>query len=265
MIQIKTIKRSSFNKYNESLKKFEANIEYPYGSDFFKIDHGESYFNFFERMGEPYFNIALYKNQIIACSCGIIRSVPYKGKMKKTWYVCDLKVHPEFRGRGLSTRLFKKNLLFNYLKCPRAYTISMNPNKGKNKVIKIIENFPFFPLKYEATLYFFEFSKNEICSFKSEIENIIGKSIKFISLYGIKDIILKSSHTAMPLFHAQYGSLADPISTSEKEEGLYMFCALENSALYNFLNMKVKPSATASLLSYNMTGFDWSFILSSDI
>ena len=265
MIEIKTINQSSLNEYNDSLKHLEAGMEYPYGNDFFKIDHGESYFRFFERMGVPYYNVAFHKDQIVACGCGIIRSIPYKSKAKKVWYICDLKVHPEFRGRGIPARLFKKGLLFNYLKCQRAYTISMNPHTGKNKVVKIIERFPFFPLKHESTLYVFELSKAEVCSLKDKIENIVGGTVKFINLHGIKDIILKSSDTPMPLFHAQYGVMADPASTVEKEEGKYMFCALENSVLYKFLIVRAKLSASASLLSYNMKNFDWEFILSSDV
>ena len=267
MIYIQSIHPSSLNNYNKELKQLESIMEYPYGKDFFKIDHGKSYFSFFKRLGLPYFNIALYNEKVIACGCGIIRQIPYKNKMKKSWYICDLKVHPEFRGQGIPARLFKKKLIYHFLKCPRGYTISMDPLQGPNKVVKMIEKFPLFPLKKISSLHFFEFSKNEVMTLKSDIENIINDTVSFKSLSGIKDIVLKSSNTPLPLLHAQYGSMADSSTSLQMpSEGRYMFCAVDHSDLHHFfLHRNFQPSAKASILAYNMKFFDWNFILSSDI
>jgi len=240
-------------------------MEYPYGHDFFKIDHGESYFSFFDRMGVPHFNIAISDNKTVACGCGVIRFIPKGTKFKKVWYLCDLKVHPNTRGKGISKHLFKKNLLFNYLRCSRGYTISMNPLVGKNRVIEIIKRFPLVPFKFESSLYFFEISRDEAKSIEEDARKIIGKPIKFIHLGGIKDIVLKSTGKPMPLFHAQYGPMADPNAHRIAEEGRYMFCAAESSDLFKFLYRHFEVAASASILAHRMHGFNWDFILSSDV
>lgn len=265
MIEIKVLNKSNRNTYNEPLKDLECSVEYPYGQDFFRIDHGHTYFSFFDRMGLTYFNIALDENDLIASGCGILRSVPATKGFQKAWYLCDLKVIPGYRNQKIPKRLFRKNLLFNYLKCPRGYAISMNPAVGVNRVVDIIEKFPFAPLKVVTTLYFFEISRADAKVIETEISKIVGEPIRFLSLSGIKDIVLKSTGRPMPLYHAQHGPLADPNSTPIEHEGRYMFCAPESSKLFLFLSGHFKISATASVLAHRMNDQNWDFILSSDI
>lgn len=265
MIKVNGINTASRNKFNRSLKGLEATMEYPYGNDFFKIDHGDSYFTFFDRLGNSFFNVALDGQEVIACGCGIIRSIRQNGQSKKIWYLCDLKVHYDYRKRGIPKKIFKKNLLLNYLRCSRGYTVSMNPSEGKNRVIDIIERFPLVPLRFATTLCFFEVSKSEVMSVEREVNKIIDEPVRFLSLKGIKDIVLKSTGEPMPLYHAQYGPMAAPNARKVEHEGRYMFCAPKNSSLCNFLKKQFSISATASVLEHGLKDQSWNFILSSDI
>ena len=268
MISIRTIGRNAQEEFNKQLQELERNMVYPYGSDFFRIDHGKSYFAFFERLGEPLFHLALHNNkQLVACGCGILRKIPNrKGKIKSVWYLCDLKVHPDYRGQRIPARMFRRNLLWNYLKCPRGYTISMNPKEGENRVVRLLLKFPFIPAKIAATLQFFEISMDELSEIEDEISEILGERLRFERLEGIKDIVLESTGKPMPLFHAQYGPIVKNIQGKEIiPDGRYMFCTTEKSKLFQRLSKKFPVVATATVLSHRMRGFDWDFILSSDI
>ncbi len=265
MIEIKALKSFSREKLNSKLKELEGSIEYPYGGDSFHIDHGSSYFSFFERLGTIEFNLALDGQRVVACACGIKRSIPRGQSHKKAWYLCDLKVHHDFRKRKIPRKLFTKNLLRHFFSCPRGYTISMNPSEGQNRVIKLIESFPFFPLKFSETLYLFEVSMDEVKSIEEEVNAVLGEPVRFLSLKGVKDIVLKSTQEAIPLFHAQYGPMASPEAKAIEHEGRYMFCTPKNSCLYKLLSKYFSSSATASILEYGLRGQSWDFILSSDI
>lgn len=270
VIKVKSLNSATKDIWNDGLKKLEAEMDYPYGNDSFKIDHGDSYYSFFDRLGKPHFNIALDGSNVIACGCGVIRSIPrdihsQNAGFQKAWYLCDLKVHPTYRNQGIPGKLFRKKILSNYLRCSRAYAISMNPSKGRNTVIKLIENFPFIPFRYAATLCFFEISMKEVKSVEKDVDRIIGEKVRFLSLKGMKDIILESSGAPMPLFHAQYGPMASRLARKIEHEGRYMFCTTENSTLFSLLKKHFDIAATASILEHRLNNQCWDFILSSDI
>ena len=108
MIKIKALTQDNWFQYSEGLQKLENIAEYPFGTDFFKIDHGPSYFSFFERLGDPLFQIALVDDRIVACASGVIRAIPVGNRITKSWYLCDLKVHPDFRAQRIPAKLFRK-------------------------------------------------------------------------------------------------------------------------------------------------------------
>ena len=97
VIEIKALKKSDWKRFGARLQELESAAEYPYGADFFRLNHGANYFAFFERMGEPLFHIALDENRVIACAAGILRTLVIGNETIKAWYLCDLKIHPEFR------------------------------------------------------------------------------------------------------------------------------------------------------------------------
>lgn len=264
MIEIKALKKEDWKAFGSRLQELENIAEYPYGDDFFKLDHGENYFAFFERMGEPLFHVALREDRVIACAAGILRSLEIENKTVKAWYLCDLKVHPEFRGRLVTTLLFKKNLVRNYLKCPRGYAISMNPAKGENRVVKLLMRTSKIPVGYAGKLNFYSFDRTEAANFQKDLESELGE-ISYLSLKDKKDLIMKSTSARLPLFHIQHGAMAEAGAASPTEEGTYMICAFEESNLDALLKRNFPVSATASILAHRMNPKDWNFILTSDI
>lgn len=264
MIEIKALERKDWQEFGPRLQAFENVAEYPYGDDFFKLDHGENYFAFFERMGEPLFHIATDNERIAACAAGVLRSVEIDGKETKVWYLCDLKVDKAYALQKLPAKLFRKNLFSNYLKCGRGYAVSMNPSKGKNRVVKLIERFRWIPIRYAGKLNFYSFGRSEAADFHEKLEAALGK-ISYLSLKGKKDLIMRSTGARLPLFHIQHGALAEDGADRPTEEGTYMICASEDSSLDKFLKEKFAVSATASILAHRLEPENWNFILTSDI
>ncbi|MCD9186418.1 MAG: hypothetical protein LUM44_08290 [Pyrinomonadaceae bacterium] len=264
MIEIKVLQRKNFQEYSARLQEFENVAEYPYGDDFFKLDHGENYFAFFERLGEPLFHVALDENRVIACAAGVLRNLKIGEKETKAWYLCDLKVDKNYALHKIPAKLFRKNLFSNYLKCSRGYAVSMNPAKGKNRVVKLIERFRWIPIRYAGKLNFYSFDESEAQNFHNELEAALGK-ISYLSLRGKKDLIMKSTNSRLPLFHIQHGEMATSAMPEPAENGTYMICSSENSALDDLLKNRFQISATASILAHRMNPKDWNFILTSDI
>lgn len=264
MIEIKVLQREDWAEFGPKLQAFENVAEYPYGEDFFKLDHGENYFAFFERMGEPLFHVALDRKKIAGCAAGVLRSLKIDGKETKAWYLCDLKVDRDYALHKIPGKLFKKNLFSNYLKCSRGYAISMNPAKGKNRVVKLIERFSFAPIRYAGNLNFYSFNQDEAQKIQPELESQVGQ-ISYLSLKGKKDLIMKSTGLPLPLFHLQYDAVKMSGMKEAIETGIYMICSFEETKLDKFLKKKFPVSATASILSHRLNPKDWNFVLTSDI
>jgi ribosomal protein S18 acetylase RimI-like enzyme len=264
MIEIKALAKEDWKTFGAQLQELESVAEYPYGEDSFKLNHGDNYFAFFERLGKPLFHLALTENRVVACAAGILRTLKIEKKEVKAWYLCDLKVHPNFQGQGIPAKLFKQNFFSNYLKCRRGYAISMNSANGKNRVVKLLERFSLVPIRYAGKLNFYSFNQTQAQGFHQKLESKLGK-VSYLSLKGKKDLIMKSTGQPLPLFHIQHGAMAAAGIETASEEGTYMICGFENSALDNLLSENFPVSATASILAHRLKPRDWNFVLTSDI
>lgn len=264
MIKIKALTRKNWASYSAALQELESFAEYPYGSDHFKISHGDSYFSFFERLGEPLFHVALDGTKVVACASGVLRSIPTENGVVESWYLCDLKVHPKYRDRRIPSLLFRKRIFLNYLRCGRAYAVSMNPNERFNRVVEITKRFPYFPITQVGELNIFSLDFDQVNHISTSLNQIIGP-ISFLSLAGKKDLLMKSTHQTMPLLHIQHGPLAESQISVPQENFVHMICSSKNSVLDQALRSKFSVSATASVLAHRMMGMNWDFILTSDI
>ncbi len=263
MIEIIALTEKNRAEYGSRLQKFENIAEYPYGEDFFKLDHGADYFAFFARLGEPLFHVALDGEKIVACAAGVLRTLEIEGREVKAWYLCDLKVAREYASNKLPAKLFRKNLFANYLKCSRGYAVSMNPANGKNRVVKLLERFRWIPIRYAGKLNFYSFDRTAAEKFHDELSEKLGR-ISYLSLKGKKDLIMKSTNARLPLFHIQHGAQA-AATAFPSEDGTYMICCSAESELDKLLNRRFSVSATASVLAHRLNPKDWNFILTSDI
>lgn len=254
---------SNSSQYGQMLQRLESTIEYPYGDDFFKLDHGSDYFAFFKRLGTIKFNLALHRNEVVGCAAGILRTIKFGTAEKRCWYLCDLKVRKDFLGMRIPSMLIRKNLFKNYIVCGRAYAISMNPGNRENRVINLLKKFSWLPFKHVATLNFYTLSYDEVLNIAPVLQ-VHFSSNSFLSLHGKKDLIMKSSGEAMPLLHFQHGQFAE-LGCGPTLGSKHMFCATPNSKLDTILKEKFQPQATASIIAHRMTDTNWDFVLSSDI
>lgn len=247
-------------KMNNKLKVFEEKLkhDYPLGDDYFNIVHGDNYYAFFERLGDVHMNMIEKNNELIATACGVLRTINHK----QCWYLCDLKVDPEYRGLHIPFKLaydakYKLNL------CGKAYGITMNKPNSENKVIKLSTHLSMFNFKVvKEPLMIYSITYTKLLSIRNIIEKHRGP-ISFLSLENTKDLILKSTKKPMKILHIQYNDtgLKNPLPNYT-----YMFCCLYNDSLYkDLLKVDILTSTTASIIHHQMDDWDWRFILTSDI
>jgi hypothetical protein len=95
-----------------SLRELERSVRYPVadGAEHFFIDHGPRYHPFFSTLGEAFFLLALEGERVAGVVVGVKRSVDWCGRPVRSFYLCDLKIAPEHRGRGLVQRMILHGL-----------------------------------------------------------------------------------------------------------------------------------------------------------
>lgn len=251
---------------NTKLKFFEEKLkhDYPLGDDYFNITHGENYYAFFERLGLIHMKLLIDNNEIVGSGCGILRNIKYKNDKKwPIWYLCDLKIDPKYRGKHMPFKMLlsaKQKLNISN----RIYGITMNKNDDKeNRVVKLSKKIPLLNFKSGGKLMIYSIDYDTLLKIRPIIERHRG-NISFLSLLKIKDLILKSTGSPLPLLHIQWG---DDVNIIQPISGYtYMFCCPINDPLYSELtNNNIITNTTAEIIQHNMDDCDWKFILTSDI
>ncbi|OQW52136.1 MAG: hypothetical protein A4S09_08995 [Proteobacteria bacterium SG_bin7] len=252
----------NWNIFKNDIEAIERSSIYPLGNDFFKIDHGKNYFSFFERLGEVYYYGWIENGKIVAVMAGVLRNLPLDGKNKKSWYFCDLKIHPEYRGFHIPVKI-GKSLFPRYLRNPRGYAISMNSIDGTNRMVKIASHLRWLNFVPRAKLLIWSLSFDEVIELKPLIEKYRGP-ISFLSLEGVKDIIIQSTGKPIDLLHFQFGPFSSGNTLRPRINAVHMFCATENDLLAQEILRFKNYSASATILSHRIE-CDWSWVLTSEI
>lgn len=260
------------NPLVDEIRALERLSIYPLGKDAFCLDHGSDYFAFFRRLGKLRYYTVRDKNRLAAVGAGVLRSVTPKSSQKPRlcWYLCDLKVHPDFRGQHIPLKLLSKVFLMNYLRCQRAYAISMNSSSGTNRIAKMLKKFRWLPFRNHGTLWIYSMDVDRINHTRLLLEKYLGE-ICFLSLEGKKDLVLQSNGKRLPLLHLQYGELNniqanDIVINNPRPQHIHMFCLPEGHPLIATLKSeKIEPDASATIIAHGMGGCDWRFIRTSDI
>jgi len=252
------IKEKNQHKWNNKVTVFESQLKhmYPLNDDKFSIDHGPNYFSFFNRLGSVYY-YTIINNKVVKGTCAmILRNI----NKQKVWYMCDLKINEEYRNRYLLSRLVAYNLFNWYCKSNKMYGICMNPCQ---KLTGIVNKFRFFGFKTSGNLIIYMVDYNIMMSLHRILEQYQG-SISYLSLLGIKDLVLQSTNKPMKLLHLQHGKAYNRFHLSYPVKNYkYMFCLHETHQLTVYLKPYVYASAT--IVHYNMNNFNWNHILTSDI
>jgi hypothetical protein len=258
----------NLKQYQPNLFNLDSLAEYPLGEDYFRISHGEDYLAFFRRLGKVKYFAWSKNEQPAAVLAAILRKLPKANQKKFTraWYLCDLKVHPDYRGQNLPLRLATRAFFSTYLKCRRFYAISMNPSESsQNRVAKLAGHFSWATLRPVETLALWSFDQKTMTQVKPLLETHRGM-VTFHALSGVKDIILKSSGAPLPLYHAQFGPFAEHGISHPMPDSVHMFCTpFRDSLTHELVQSGFKPSATATILAHRMSNENWNWILTSDI
>ncbi|CAM3004224.1 Uncharacterised protein [Legionella steigerwaltii] len=256
------------NLYLEQILDLEREVTYPYGESFFKIDHGEDYFAFFERLGTLYYYVLVDKDRVAGVVATVLINPPSHIGLKKIWYYCDLKIHPDYRGRRLPIKMAYQIYLRNVLTCWNGFGISMNPASGsrQNRIKKLSKWLRWIPVR-DTQLSLFSLDHAAMQKACPILERHRGE-IRFLSLEGIKDLILTHDQSRIPVLHAQFGELGETTgSEREPQEGhIHMFCAPSEDPLVDELKqIQLVPSSTITLLNHGKKLQDWDWILTSDL
>lgn len=257
------------NLYLKQIIDLEREVSYPYGDSFFKIDHGKDYFAFFERLGTLYYYVLVDKERVAGVVATVLINLPSHLSLKKIWYYCDLKIHPDYRGRRLPIKMAYQIYLRNFLACWNGFGISMNPVSGssQNRMKKLSKWLKWIPIRSDIQLCLFSLDQVSMQKAQSILERHRGE-VRFLSLEGIKDLILTHDQSRIPILHAQFGGLGKTTgSVGEPQEGhIHMFCAPSNDPMIVDLEkIQLFPSSTITLLNHGKKLQRWDWILTSDL
>ena len=263
-MELKKVEAKNYWHFSRLLAQMEEEISYPLGLDRFSLHHGEDYFAFFKRLGDLHYYILEENNEPIFVMGLVLRSI----QGKKCWYICDVKVHPKHRAKGLSKKVFLESYQDNIKICPRGYAVIMNPSDGS--VPRHLTRFQTYPIlknmNIAGQLNIFSLEKEEMLYLKPTIQTYRGE-IFFLSLKGKKDLVLQSSGKTMPLLHLQHGECLEEGFIKPQEGYSHMFCTNKGDELDQELRERknINPIASASIVEIGMKDWNWDFILTSDI
>jgi GNAT superfamily N-acetyltransferase len=253
--------------HQAAVASLERGTTYPLGEDRFEIDHGPDYFAFFDRLGELTYLVAYDGAQAVAVGCGVLREVaPRQGEEpQRVWYVADLKVRPSHRGQRLPWRLLMSCFVRKYGQCRRGYAISMDPSDGsENRILRMVKRFRVLPVS-AFTLWLYSLDAAQMAAVAPALAQALGP-LSYLSLRGVKDIVLQRTGQPMPLLHVQHGPCGARGLDAPQEGHVHMLCLPSDDPLHAVLRGAGHgPSATATVIHHRMGGFDWRFLLTSDI
>lgn len=260
-----------FKKCNKKIKTdfqdLERSITYPFGStDRFYISHGNDYFQFFQRLGIPYWAALLDSNQKLCGQlCTILRKVPSNsGKCRNAWYLCDLKKAKQSKHTNTLFLLFRALFWRLIWKCQRGYAISMNPSSSTHPFRSLVKKSVFLPFISTSQLAIFSCSYEELKKAIPIIEIHRG-SIGYLNLEGVKDIVLQKQGN-LPLIHLQFGPLKAESNFTPLPGYTYMWCSPSTDPMTQaLLQAGFVPTATATIFSFLMKNNFWDWILTSEI
>ena len=267
-VQIQELDSEGRALWHTRIAGMEKGILYPLGDDFFEIDHGENYYAFFDRMGESVTYVGCDGEEIAAAGAVILRKIPPQEDTdaKPCWYLCDLKVAKAYRRQRIPIKMFTHGFPRKYPVCPRGYAVSMNPGDGsENPVLRLSTHVKLAPVSVGTTLLFYGLNFEEMQRMAPTLAFHRGET-GFLSMAGIKNIVLQSTGEPMPMLHLQFGPCADIQITAPREDHVHMFCTpAEDPLAEAMLAAGFSATATATVLHHRMGNWDWRFILTNEI
>ncbi len=257
------VSRAELPRWHAELTQLEQRSVYPLGADAFRLSHGDDYFAFFERLGEVHYHALEEAGRLAVVGCGVLRQNP------RRWYLADLKVHPDYRGRHLPLRLLRRNFISNWFRCARGYGIAMNPADGRvPPSVRLLEHFRWIPRALMHAEQLDLYSGDEAAMRAALPLLCEGRGTPhFVSLRGIKDLVLESTRQPLELLHLRFGPATDRrVFPAPQPGATHMWCLPRASPLTAQLaSAGLAPSASATIVFHRLAGFDWSTVDTSEI
>jgi GNAT superfamily N-acetyltransferase len=259
-------------RYQARLEALEALAEYPLGGDAFTLSHGDDYFAFFARMGRLAYYALEHDGDVVAVGCGMLRPAASSalGRLPRRWYIADLKVHPAWRGQHLPLRMLRGAFLQNYLRCARGYGVAMDPHDGRTP--PALRSFQHFPLLARTTS-----TRAFAVDLWSATDDGLARALpllvaargppRFVSLTGVKDLLLRSTGAPLPLVHLSWTDTPAPrVTTAPTPGAAHMWCTARTSPLRARLcDLGLSPTATATVLAHRLPSLTGDHIETAEI
>lgn len=248
------LNKYSTKNYQKQIKNFENEMTewLPLNNDFYKIKHSDNYMKFFETIGDAYYyTICLAGNKVIGTCCLVLKNVNHEN----VFFISDLKVHPDYRGKKYSIKMLSN--FQNKLKITRKmYSVFINTRDLKKIVGGIIKRFPTIPFKSGGTLYIFSVDFKKMMQILPVLKKYRGNRIGFRK--SEKQVCLKSNDKQLDIFHLDYNTNEQNFIQGAK----YIFCCHESETFFikELKIYNVSTNTFASIIHHDMDNFDWKFI-----
>jgi Fe-S cluster biosynthesis and repair protein YggX len=205
-------------EYSKKLQHFESQFVYPLGDKTFTIMHGavSDYFTFFEHLGEVHYFVMEENEEIIGAFCAVLRD---------TWYLCDFKIHPDYRGKKLYLKLMRKYFFKLYFKKNTMFAINMSPTKD-NKLVKHTQKILRFLAINNEAKYLSQFTMQELKEKSAVLDPDFWDNHYIVTNNGHKDIVVDGQ--SMPLYHI--------VNKIQKLHGKVDFNSIPDNSQVMYLN-----------------------------
>ena len=262
------ITRQNLSQWQPGLEALEQTSVYPLGDDAFRISHGDNYLAFFERLGDVAYYALVDDNGLAAVACGVLRKAT-EG-LPARWYVGDLKVRPDARGRHLPVALIRRAFVQNYLRCPRGYAIAMNPADGRvPPAVRAFAHFRWLPQSMLGTFQLDLFAADDdgLGAVWPLLVAARGPA-HLVDVARKKALRLVSSGQPLPLLHVRHGPVlpGDVVVDGPQPGHNHMWCVPRDTPLWSMVLARGQvPMASATVVHHRLDGMDWSTIDTSEI
>ncbi len=267
-IEVKELNEQEYIEFLPRITDFQTRFTFPIDSKHFYFDNGKDYFAWFKNMGDLHYFVALDGEQVVAVAAQVTRQLVSSSgeKTEPFWYLCDLKVHPDYRGLGIPEKIFTNRFPHHYFRCPRGYAITIDPiDKSENAIVRMLQNFPMIPFSV-ATKMGIIMLDTELME---EVDPILRRHrgpISYSSSAGTRDIVPEFGGDPLPILHAQFGPCGQPGYNDPQEGHAHMFCAPLEDALIKDLEIRgIRPVTTMTVIHHRLENWQWQFILTNEI
>lgn len=272
---VRRIANDEFEGLGPRLAELERGVSYPLGDDRFEIDHGKDYFAFFRRLrggsarlpreDDLRYYVAEQNRELFGILAAVRRTYPTSEGLRDAWYLCDLKRSKRHGIAGVARPLLEAFKADSFATERRAFGISMLRSDGSSPLLRFARGELSGPESVRTRLRVYRLDARAMRRVEPVLSRRFG-AISYLSLEGVKDLVLQSSGRPFGLRHVQYGPFSVPSDPAPVEGAAHMFCLpADDRAVAELAAAGVSCEAFAMLLGRGVADLDPAAIQTSDI